>query len=94
MTLQEIQDQVLQLPIGDRWRLVQSLLSSIQQEMVISGAASLEAGSLTERQAIQVSSSSVAQWPEAILLYEGIPDFPAFESYRDELLPPSEPELF
>lgn len=32
MTLQELQNQALRLPIGDRWRLVQSLLSSIQQE--------------------------------------------------------------
>lgn len=32
MTLQELQNQALQLPISDRWRLVQSLLSSIQQE--------------------------------------------------------------
>jgi hypothetical protein len=32
MTLQEFQNQALQLSIGDRWRLVQSFLSSIQQE--------------------------------------------------------------
>ncbi len=32
MTLQELQDQVLQLPLRDRWQLVQYLLSSIQQE--------------------------------------------------------------
>jgi hypothetical protein len=32
MTLQDIQNQALQLPIGERWRLVQSLLRSIQQE--------------------------------------------------------------
>ncbi len=32
MTLQELQNQALQLPISDRWRLVQWLLSSIQQE--------------------------------------------------------------
>lgn len=35
MTLQEIQNQALQLPIGDRWRLVQSLLSSIQHETLV-----------------------------------------------------------
>jgi hypothetical protein len=34
-----------------------------------------------------------AQWSDLILSYLGEPDFPAFESYRDELLPPSEPEL-
>jgi len=32
MTLKELQNQALQLSIADRWRLVQSLLSSIQQE--------------------------------------------------------------
>lgn len=32
MTLQELQKQALQLPISERWRLVQSLLASIQQE--------------------------------------------------------------
>lgn len=36
MTWQELQNQALHLPIGDRWRLVQSLLSSIEQETVIS----------------------------------------------------------
>lgn len=32
MTLQEVQKQALQLPISDRWRLVESVLTSIQQE--------------------------------------------------------------
>ncbi|NJM76318.1 MAG: hypothetical protein HC852_11655 [Acaryochloridaceae cyanobacterium RU_4_10] len=32
MTLQEMQNQAMQLSIGDRWRLVQALLGSIQQE--------------------------------------------------------------
>jgi hypothetical protein len=36
----------------------------------------------------------VSQWSDAVLSYQGIPDFPAFESYRDELLPPQEMELF
>lgn len=45
-------------------------------------------------QLIQSKSGSTFQWSEAILSYEGIPDFPAFESYRDELLLPGEPELF
>ncbi|WNZ22632.1 hypothetical protein HJG54_07020 [Leptolyngbya sp. NK1-12] len=46
------------------------------------------------RQMIQAPSVSTSQWPEVILSYEGSPDFPAFESYRDELLPPRELELF
>lgn len=36
MTLQELQKQALQLPISDRWRLVQSVLTSIQQETLSS----------------------------------------------------------
>lgn len=32
VTLQELQEQVLQLPLKDRWQLVQQLLGSIQQE--------------------------------------------------------------
>lgn len=35
MTLHELQNQALQLPISDRWRLVQSLLNSIQQETTV-----------------------------------------------------------
>ncbi len=34
-----------------------------------------------------------AEWPEEIMSYTGVPDFPAFESYRDELLSCREPEL-
>jgi hypothetical protein len=40
------------------------------------------------------SPYNVAQWSDIILNYEGISDFPAFESYREELLPLREPELF
>lgn len=32
MTLPELEQQILQLPIGDRWRLVQAVLTSIQQD--------------------------------------------------------------
>ncbi|GAB4216067.1 MAG: hypothetical protein OHK0012_17580 [Synechococcales cyanobacterium] len=46
------------------------------------------------RQIIQTPPDSDSQWSESILSYEGIPDFPPFESYRGELLPPPEPELF
>ncbi|HBR00336.1 MULTISPECIES: hypothetical protein [unclassified Roseofilum] len=46
------------------------------------------------RHRIETSTISSCQWPEAILSYQGVPDFPAFDSYRDELLPPHEQELF
>ena len=38
--------------------------------------------------------NQVSQWPETVLSYEGSPDFPAFETYRDQLLPPPDTELF
>jgi hypothetical protein len=46
------------------------------------------------RQLTQTMPKASSQWSDVILSYEGIPDFPPFESYRDELLPPVEPELF
>ena len=46
------------------------------------------------RRIIQTPPISISQWSEAILSYEGIPDFSAFESYRDGLLLPRELELF
>ncbi|MEO0825875.1 MAG: hypothetical protein AAFY67_09455, partial [Cyanobacteria bacterium J06642_9] len=39
------------------------------------------------RQVAQSTDAATSQWSEIVLSYEGIPDFPAFESYRDELLP-------
>jgi hypothetical protein len=46
------------------------------------------------RQLTQTTPNTVAKWSDTVLSYEGIPDFPAFESYRGELLTPREPELF
>ena len=46
------------------------------------------------RQVTQPTAAATSQWSDIVLSYEGTPDFPAFESYRDELLPPREPELF
>jgi hypothetical protein len=46
------------------------------------------------RQTAQMPHVSTSQWSEVILSYEGTPDVPAFESYRNELLPPREAELF
>ena len=35
ITLEQLQKQALKLPIGDRWELVQSILTSIKQETQI-----------------------------------------------------------
>lgn len=47
MTWQELQNQALQLPISDRWHLVQSLLSSIQQETLVFSPPTPSTNSLT-----------------------------------------------
>lgn len=44
------------------------------------------------RQTIQTPLAD-SQWSEVVLSYKGSPDFPAFESYRDEFPTPGEPEL-
>jgi hypothetical protein len=46
------------------------------------------------RQVSQPTAAVSSQWPEIVLSYEGIPDFPAFEAYRNDLMAPREPELF
>jgi len=48
----------------------------------------------TLRQRTQTTSSSISQWSDVVLSYQGLSDFPAFESYRDQLVPPCESDLF
>ena len=48
----------------------------------------------TLRQRTQTNSGSSSPWSDVVLSYEGNPDFPAIESYRDDLLLPCEPDLF
>lgn len=46
------------------------------------------------RRMTQSTAATTSKWSEVVLAYEGTPDFPAFESYRDELIPPRELDLF
>ncbi|MEH2167403.1 MAG: hypothetical protein V7K41_12150 [Nostoc sp.] len=59
MTLQELQKQALQLPISDRWALVQILLESLQQET----SSELKKGNLSRLRGIakgtEISSENV-----------------------------------
>ena len=56
---------------------------------------SLETLILRSLRQSQSSPNNVAsQWSEVVLDYAGSSDFPAFESYRADLLSPREPELF
>lgn len=32
----------------------------------------------------------ITKWPASIVNYKGMPEFPAFESHRNDLLPPDE----
>ncbi|MEM8605049.1 MAG: hypothetical protein AAGF24_14600 [Cyanobacteria bacterium P01_H01_bin.121] len=36
----------------------------------------------------------LSEWPDTVLLHEGVAEFPAFEAYREELTPPPDTELF
>lgn len=44
----------------------------------------------TLRQNTKTIPTVTPQWSQEILSYQANPDFPAFESYREELLPPPE----
>jgi hypothetical protein len=57
MTLQELQNQALHLPIGDRWRLVQSLLSSIQQETLVPSPPTVE----------EISLANLDPWTQSLI---------------------------
>jgi hypothetical protein len=71
--------------------LKQSLLRRATQLNV-----SLETFILQSLQQLSHSSQTfpISQWSDAVLSFKGISDFPAFESYRDDLLAPRESELF
>jgi hypothetical protein len=75
MTLQELQTQVLQLPIADRWRLVQSLLSSIQQETLVLNQPSLNLDPL----------ASLDPWPQSLMGVIQLDPEETTESYVDYL---------
>jgi hypothetical protein len=45
------------------------------------------------RQVTQPINAATSQWSDIVLSYDGTSGFPAFETYRDELLPPREPDL-
>ncbi|MBW4552099.1 MAG: hypothetical protein KME35_13475 [Aphanocapsa sp. GSE-SYN-MK-11-07L] len=47
MRLEKLQQQVLELPISDRWQLVQSVLASIQQETLSLSVSNPTINSLT-----------------------------------------------
>ena len=55
MTLQELQKQALQLPISDRWKLVQTLLESLRRE----SQTSVKRGNLSSLRGIAKSSTGM-----------------------------------
>ena len=75
MTLQELQNQALQLPISDRWRLVQSVLDSIRQETLPSLSPSSSATAMTE----------LDPWTQSLLGVIQLSPEDSLESYVDYL---------
>jgi hypothetical protein len=75
MTLQELQKQVLQLPINERWYLVQSLLASIQQETQKSISPSPTIEPLTE----------LAPWTQSLIGVIQLEEENLTEAYVDYL---------
>ncbi|MFN6569391.1 hypothetical protein [Dendronalium sp. ChiSLP03b] len=61
MTLQELQKQALQLPISDRWQLVQTLLESLQRETT----SGLKKGNLSRLRGIAKSTETASEDVEA-----------------------------
>ena len=80
----------MQIPIELPHDLEQDLIRQAAQSNVSLQTLVLQA----LHQIIQTTPSSISEWSDVILSYEGVSDFPAFESYRDELLPLREPKLF
>jgi hypothetical protein len=75
MTLQELQNQALQLPICDRWRLVQSLLSSIQQETLLFSSPNPSDNSFTD----------LDPWTQSLIGVIQLSSEDSMESYVDYL---------
>jgi hypothetical protein len=57
MTLQEMQKQALQLPTGDRWQLVQTVLESLKQE----SRPTLKRGNLSRLRGIAKGSTEIGE---------------------------------
>ncbi|NEO42063.1 MAG: hypothetical protein F6J90_39390 [Moorea sp. SIOASIH] len=75
MTWQELQNQALQLPISVRWRLVQSLLASIEQETLSSRSYSSSSTPMT----------GLDPWTQSLLGVVELSPEDSKESYIDYL---------
>ncbi|MFE1746033.1 hypothetical protein [Coleofasciculus sp. H7-2] len=75
MTLQELQKQALQLPISDRWRLVQSVLASIEKETL---------SSISPNTTIQ-PMTNLDPWTQSLIGSIQLPTDYSTESYVDYL---------
>ena len=70
------------------------LLQDLEQDLMtksVRSNSSLQSIILQTLRQSQRASHNMAQWSDIILNYECILDFPAFESYREELLLLREP---
>ena len=69
----------MQITINLPTDLEQDLLRQAAQSNISLHTLILE----TLRQRTQTTSGSTSHWSDVVLSYQGLPDFPAFESHRD-----------
>lgn len=76
MRLQELQQQALKLPISDRWRLVQFLLTSIEQESQVSNVPNSQ---------VKYIAEDLDPWTQSLIGVIKIDEEKNQESYVDYL---------
>lgn len=90
MTQSDLEQQLLQLPPGDKLRIIELLIKSLSSLWLKEPAQNLQ---IEQPQLSPVQPQK--SWPELIDSLAGAwSDFPALESHRNDLLPPREPDLF
>lgn len=75
MNLQELEQNALQLPLRDRWILVQSLLNSLETETL----------NLANSQTVEESLAELDPWTKSLIGIVNLDSLESTESYVDYL---------
>ena len=67
MTPRELQAQLVQLPVSDRWYLVQALLASIQQDTQAAAAAAAADQPLPPETTLDPALANLHPWTKSLL---------------------------
>jgi len=84
MTLQDLQQQVMQLPIHDRWQLVQTLLDSIQHDTQTIAPPSLDSHS-SNNSSTEAALNHLHPWTKSFIGIVRQPSDNSQEAYIDYL---------